>query len=512
VAKLAGENHYPAAEINYNLYSGSSHAAMPSSYQETMDLQRDLVCCFQLDGKLQYSNPAFNRFFIVEDCAEQKLSFMDFIPLPLHKPVNEKLSGLTGTEAETTFQTRSKDGQNKIRTLLWICHYLTPSLIQASARDITDSINCQQALNDSEQLDKQLHFQQFLMETIPNPVYYLDPKGRLIECNRAYAELLGQAKEELIGNQHLAMYKQEQAEALHYSARPLIDSGSLSYDRVMEFPDGRKAELLIHEAIVYDNEANPIGLLGVLTDLTEHREMQRTIAQLDQSRIMGQIAAAMGHEVRNPMTTVRGFLQLLNENEANDSTGNKEYYDLMIEEIDRANSIITDFLSLGKVHTDLKPENLNRIMENSYLILSAEAKKHDHVIQMVLDEVPVIPLDFRQIRQLIFNLARNGLESMTSPGTLTIRTGKNHDSIILSIQDQGSGIDPSIRNKLGKPFVTTKEKGTGLGLAVCCSIVERHGAQLEVDTTEKGSIFNIKFPLLKDNFAMALYDPFSRQK
>ncbi len=348
-------------------------------------------------------------------------------------------------------------------------------------------------------LKEQVNFLGTLIETIPNPVYYRDLDGRLIECNRAYAELLGQPKDNLIGTQHFDMYSREQAEEFYISDLALLESGTskLSYDSVIEFADGRKVDLLIHKTILFDNEGNPSGLLGALTDLTEHREMQQTMARLDQYRIIGEMAAAIGHEVRNPMTTVRGFLQLLNESD--DFLGNKEYFDLMIEEIDRANSIITDFLSLGKdLHIELKPENLNRIIENSFLIFSTEARKHDHLMKMILEEVPLIPLDCKQIRQLIFNLVRNGLEAMASPGTLTISTCKTNDEIVLSIQDQGSGIDKTILGKLGKPFVTTKEKGTGLGLAVCYSIVERHGAQLEVETTDNGTIFYIKFPIPGD--------------
>jgi len=361
--------------------------------------------------------------------------------------------------------------------------------------------------NAERKLAEQVEFLGTLIEAIPNPVYYMDLAGRLKECNRAYAELLGRSKEELFGTQHFDMYTKEQAEEFYNSDLGLIESGTsgLSYDSVVEFADGRKVDLLIHKTILYDNEGNPSGLLGALTDLTEHREMQRSMARLDQYRIIGEMAAAIGHEVRNPMTTVRGFLQLMNEGD--DFAGNKEYFDLMIEEIDRANSIITDFLSLGKgLHTELKPENLNQIIENSFLILSAEAKKHDHAMKMVLEAVPMIPLDFKQIRQLIFNLVRNGLEAMASPGTLTISTYEDDDEIVLSIEDQGSGIDTSILENLGKPFVTTKEKGTGLGLAVCYSIVERHGAHLEVETTENGTTFYIKFPVPRDKILFRISD------
>lgn len=345
-------------------------------------------------------------------------------------------------------------------------------------------------------LTEQIVFLETLIETIPNPVYYRDLNGRLIECNRAYAELIGKPKEELIGTDNFDIFTKGQYQEIYNSDMELIASGTsnLSYDTILEFADGRKVDLLINKTILYDDEGSPNGLLGALTDLTEHREMQRSMARLDQYRIIGEMAAAIGHEVRNPMTTVRGFLQLLNESD--DFVGNKEYFDLMIEEIDRANSIITDFLSLGKgLHTELKLENLNQVIENSFLILSAEAKKHDHLMQLILEEVPLIPLDFKQIRQLIFNLVRNGLEAMAHSGTLTISTCNNDDEVVLSIKDQGSGIDTTILEKLGKPFVTTKEKGTGLGLAVCYSIVERHSAQLEVQTANNGTIFNIRFPI-----------------
>ncbi len=269
-------------------------------------------------------------------------------------------------------------------------------------------------------------------------------------------------------------------------------SGNSLYHRV-GFADARKIHLLIKKNILHDKGDNPRSLPGALTDLTEEQEIQ-LMACLDQYRIIGELAAAIVHEVRNPMTTVRGFLQLLSE--SGDFAGHKEYFDLMIEEIDQANFIMSNFLSLGKdQHSEYKPENLNQIIENYYLILSSEAKKHDHMVKIIQSELPLIPLDFKQIRQLIFNLVQNGLEAMSSPGTLTIMTFKTAEEIVLSVQDQGCGIDNAIMQKLGQPFLTTKEKGTGLGLAVCYRIAEQHNAQLEVKTADHGSTFSVKFPI-----------------
>jgi two-component system, sporulation sensor kinase E len=455
---------------------------------------------FFLDTKGHYfkCNQAFEDYIgkkrdeIIGRRAEELPECMDLWQHYLAGHLEEKdLSASSSNQAPIRF--RHADGSIRYVIINRTVYHNTEGVPAGLAGIILD-ITAQR--NAETRLLEQVKFLETLIETIPNPVYYRSLEGILIECNRAFAELMGKAREELIGKHHRSMYSKEQIEALHASDQDLLNSENkrLSYNSIIEFADGRQVDLLINKAIIHDNEGSPIGILGALTDLTEHREMQKTMARLDQYRIIGEMAAAIGHEVRNPMTTVRGFLQLLNENEA--LNGNKEYFDLMIEEIDRANSIITDFLSLGKgLHTELKPENLNTIIENSFLILSAEAKKHDHSMELNLGQVPIIPLDFKQTRQLIFNLVRNGLEAMSKPGTMTISTSTEKDGILLSIRDQGSGIDASILEKLGKPFVTTKEKGTGLGLAVCYSIVERHGAQLEVETGQDGTVFYIKFPL-----------------
>lgn len=347
-----------------------------------------------------------------------------------------------------------------------------------------------------KKLKDQIKFLEILLETIPNPVYYRALDGTLLECNKAYADLFGQPREELIGTIHFKLVKPEQAQVFYDSDAEMLARGlnNIAYESVVELPDGRKANLLINKTILHDTAGQISGLLGAITDLTEHREMERSMARLDQYKIIGEMAAAIGHEVRNPMTTVRGFLQLLLEK--GEANGNEEYFDLMIEEIDRANSIISDFLSLGKdLRVELNHSNLNEVVKQSHLILDAEAKKMDHQIQFIPGEIPCILLDIKQIRQLVFNLVSNGLEAMTLPGTVTIRTFRQGDEVVLSIQDQGGGIDANILETLGKPFITTKEKGTGLGLAVCFSIAERHGARLNVQTSNTGTNFFVHFPI-----------------
>jgi signal transduction histidine kinase len=172
-----------------------------------------------------------------------------------------------------------------------------------------------------------------------------------------------------------------------------------------------------------------------------------------------------------------------------------DVFNLMIEELDRGNAIITEFLSLTKdkiVQLDLK--NLNSIVSNLFPLLQAQAMEQDKNIEVRLEKVPDLLLDEKEIRQLMLNLVRNGLEAMAPGGTLTIRTYMKDSRPVLSIQDQGHGMDDEVVGKLGTPFFTTKDDGTGLGMAVCYGIIERHKAKIDIDTSPAGTRFSIIFP------------------
>lgn len=141
----------------------------------------------------------------------------------------------------------------------------------------------------------------------------------------------------------------------------------------------------------------------------------------------------------------------------------------------------------------LSEHNLQSIVKAIYPLIQADAVRMDHDIKLKLDRVPNLLLDEREIRQLILNLVRNGLEAMLPGGNLTIRTSTDDDDVVLAVQDQGRGINPKTLDKIGIPFFTTKDNGTGLGLAVCYSIAARHDAMIKVETSPNGTIFFVRF-------------------
>jgi len=208
------------------------------------------------------------------------------------------------------------------------------------------------------------------------------------------------------------------------------------------------------------------------------------------------MAAGLAHEIRNPMTTVRGFLQMIGKKEPNSPYAS--FYTLMIEELDRTNAIITEFLSLAKNKTvNLKASNLNAILEAIAPLIQANANLSNMSLNLKLQEIPNVLIDDKEIRQLILNLVRNALDAMTANGVVTISTCHAQDSVILTIKDQGQGIEPKILENIGMPFLTTRDSGTGLGLAVCYSIAARHNAKISVQTGSAGTEFAIQFPVAK---------------
>ena len=232
-------------------------------------------------------------------------------------------------------------------------------------------------------------------------------------------------------------------------------------------------------------------LTGVIIhsrDITDKLTFERELAHMERLHLIGQMAAGIGHEIRNPITTVRGFLQLLGGKE--ECIKYKEYYYLMISELDRASDIISEFLSLAKNKAvDSKMQNINQIIETIYPLIAADAVVHDKYVILELENIPDLLLDEKEIRQMILNLARNGLEAMPPDGKLTIKTYQEDQEVVLAVQDQGYEIESGLLAKLGTPFFTTKETGTGLGLAVCYSIAARHNAIISIDTNPGGTTF-----------------------
>lgn len=347
-----------------------------------------------------------------------------------------------------------------------------------------------------------------IIEFLPDATFAVDKEQKVIAWNRAMEELTGVNKEDIIGKGDYAY-----AVPLYGFPRPVMldiifcinDNISDRYDQVERKENkffaevykpcvfnGKGAFLWVTAAPLFDSDGDLVGAIETMRDVTERKQIQKQMACLDRLDLIGEMAAGIAHEIRNPMASVRGFLQLFTEKE--DLKDYKGYLELMIEELDRGNAIITEYLSLAKgKKIDLQERDLNAVIESLLPLLRADAARHDKYVWTELGDIPPLLVDEGEMRQLIINLSRNGLEAMDSGKNLTIRTASEGDMVVLSVEDEGPGIAPEHLEKLGTPFFTTKDHGTGLGLAVCYSIAARHNATIAVETGSTGTTFKVRF-------------------
>lgn len=314
--------------------------------------------------------------------------------------------------------------------------------------------------------------------------------GRYINVNQSWLNYTGYRYEEVVNQNTTFLHIKENSsqvkkESNHLEITERIRNAKIQY----QTKSGDVHEGLLSTEI-FDIQGESC-VLRVITDVTENARLESEMARLDRLNLIGEMAAGIAHEIRNPMTTVKGFLQL---SKSDPEPFNIEYVDLMLGELNRANSIITEFLNLAKNKVSYKTlQHLNPIIEGLYPLIQAEALLSNKSISLQLGECPKAFIDEKEISQLILNLSLNGLEAMTEGGQLIVKTYKENETVVLEIQDQGCGIKPEFLETIGTPFFTTKETGTGLGLAICYSIAERHNAVIDLKTNEQGTTFFIRF-------------------
>ena len=250
------------------------------------------------------------------------------------------------------------------------------------------------------------------------------------------------------------------------------------------------SELDIH--ILRDVRQNPKEILFLIKEKPIGDE--DNLLENDKMALIGQLAAGIAHEIRNPLTSIKGFIQLMKS----EPTKNDQYLEIIDQEIDRISSITNELMIFAKPnHLKFEHHDLKVILRSCITLLEGVA--YQKQIRITLDscEEPVwVFCDKQKIKQVIINLIKNALESMEDPGIITITIRKCEGQSVLSITDEGCGIPNELVEKLGQPFFTTKSNGNGLGLMMCYKIMEEHEGRIEVQSElGVGTTFYVFLPL-----------------
>lgn len=250
----------------------------------------------------------------------------------------------------------------------------------------------------------------------------------------------------------------------------------------------------------YGEELDGDILISV-KDVTEFKKIEQSAYQNDKLAMLGKTAAAIAHEIRNPLTSIRGFIQLLRPHLV--QLGKEEYARIIIDEIDRANEIIYEFLNSSKPSTpDKQAVHVEDLLKEVRLLFESEAILKSCDIELApVDPTLVVYADAKQMKQALLNIVKNSLDAIGSDprrerGLIRISAKEQGAQVIMTVQDNGTGMDFHTQSKLFDPFFTTKMEGTGLGLAVCYRIIKNHGGHIQVDSdVGQGTRFKISLPL-----------------
>ncbi|WP_409291979.1 ATP-binding protein [Peribacillus sp. SCS-37] len=322
----------------------------------------------------------------------------------------------------------------------------------------------------------------------------LDKNGRILEGNRAFRDLFSKPAEELHLNRFTDLFDYQEPFSFPELIKRLKSGESL--DELELRPAGNfSGQRVIAEAAfspIYGEHNKLIAVSAIIRDLTEKKQIEDYMKNSEKLKITGEIAAGVAHEIRNPLTVIGGFVQMLLE----EDSSRQHYYTIIQKEINRMNSIISEFLMLSKPHAaQMKIHDIYELVQEVVLLYQPVA--HFKNVNIILD-LPhgehFILCEGNQMKQVFINILKNGFEALTCGGSikLSVRRDKH---IHIVIEDDGDGIPEQILSKIGKPFFTTKEEGTGLGLMITERIIEQHKGKLEITSrVEEGTRLTITLP------------------
>lgn len=339
-----------------------------------------------------------------------------------------------------------------------------------------------------------------ILEHLDSGIMLFDCEGCLTFINVQMAKLLELPRHQLIGCDVLQLVQHPYISRFKKKKILRIYRETIFHrKRFHELLDEYGKHWLI--TMTYGDQMDGNFLLSV-KDVSDFKQIEQTAYQNDKLAMLGQISASIAHEIRNPLTAIRGFIQLLRPHLI--QLGKDEYAKIILTEIDRANDIIYEFLNSSKPSAPQKTIiPVQPLLKEIVLLTESEGLMKGCEIHLTNDEPPFhVSIDVKQIKQVMLNMVKNAIDAIDHvgedhPGKIEISTHQEDKWVVISIRDNGHGMDHNTLARLFDPFFSTKEAGTGLGLSVSYRIIKNHGGTIAVDSkVGEGTTFRISLPLV----------------
>ena len=334
-----------------------------------------------------------------------------------------------------------------------------------------------------------------LLESSPNGIITVDKAGKIILFNPAASNLTGIAKEQVLGidyhNIGLAL-----PVIKHLEKTLTAETTVLAREEIFWRPDGSSIAVAISTSRMHDYKNELVGALAIIIDLREKRLLEAQVLRANRLAGLGELAAGVAHEIRNPLTAVKGYSQVLDDELAIDDP-KREYTATIVKEVNRLDRFVQGLLAFARPSTSrFELANLNDIIEETLVLLVNPAFKDRIFLHKNYGENIQAEVDKDQLKQVLLNLLINAAQAIPDQGTIKIVTRQEGQQVSISISDTGIGIPVENMDKLFNPFFTTRDRGTGLGLAIAHQLIELHHGEIKVrSTVHHGTEFTLSLPV-----------------
>ncbi len=360
-------------------------------------------------------------------------------------------------------------------------------------------------VTEKRAMERQLHhqeeFRQHLLESFPDLILVLDMKGQYTFVSARIGELLGYGPDHLLGKNVDDVVNTSPELATLYRTVATGQSSLTSCEYGSRHKDGSWRTMLGMASPLLDAEGKPAGVIISVRDMTTEKKLEQQIIQSERLAAMGQMIGGFAHELNNPLTSILGMAELLQEGDV--SEGARKQLLILHKEARRAAEIVQNLQYFARPPAPGKsPVNLNELVQRTVQMQAYALRKSNITVDFLPEPaIPAVVADPNQLMQVFLNLLLNAEQAVRETrdkGTIRIRVGRNPDSVWVVFQDDGPGIAPENLTHIFDPFFTTKRpgRGTGLGLSICKTVLREHGGNIEASSGPGGgAVFTITLPV-----------------
>jgi PAS domain S-box-containing protein len=334
--------------------------------------------------------------------------------------------------------------------------------------------------HSAEELRRTKEYLESFVNHTSDAIHVTDMQGNIVQVNKAFEKMYGWSEEEALHRSLGHIPEELWREYLDICERIRLGESVADHETVRYVKNGQSIDVSITVSPIRSESGEIVAIAEISRNITLRKQTEEVIRRSEKLSVVGQLAAGVAHEIRNPLTTIRGFVQL-NKQHGSLSESN---LDIMLSELDRINLIVSEFMVLAKPQlTHFQPTDLSSLLHDIIALLDMHATPMNvQFDKRFASDIPLVVCEANQLKQVFINVLKNGIESMPGGGTITIELFyvPAEGNVIVRMTDQGSGISDEDMPRLGEPFFSNKPSGNGLGLMVSQRIIANHKGTMNI--------------------------------